>query len=177
MKNHIGPKTYTIVKTTCLYCEFHKSVLTKSGKSPEREYFCSHKSLKDQNVATKVPLYNDKPELGTFIGNNEDTPTWCPYLSGPLTKEKIENLLKNLELENSGYDDFIVTDIKWNEDDSCTIDFDIKENGRGTMGYNKIKISPTLTRPKIIVSLCERFEGGGDEEIIEEAILKLLTKS
>lgn len=76
-----GPYTYTITKTVCLGCKYLKSQIRITGKNPIRDYYCTHpKSVEDQQREIRVVGLFDKNNAKR-IGNESDTPSWCPYLS------------------------------------------------------------------------------------------------
>lgn len=169
-----GPSIKKITITVCQGCKYLLSDLSKTGRNPVRNYHCIHP---DVVIKTEFPIV----QTPMPIGYSDDTPEWCPYINGKFTKEKIENLLKSIgsddsefEWNNSCYDEFEVTDIKFSEN-KTTIEFDIDERRVGTMGDNKITIRENPFKIKVIkVQLHERFEGGGDEEVIEKAMSKYL---
>lgn len=74
----IGPTKITHPATTinqCGECEFHKVTLFRSGRNPQRNYYCKHPDVafpKGSPDHTPIEMYAEE---------TPETPDWCPVLN------------------------------------------------------------------------------------------------
>ncbi len=62
---------------TCGLCPHYSSRLLKSGRNPIREYYCNHPNF--DNYEDFMSSISGKRD-GRKIGENSNTPKWCPFL-------------------------------------------------------------------------------------------------
>jgi len=78
---HVTIQT-TESKLVCIRCDYLKNHLIRSGRNPQWECTCLHPRAKE--VAMKTPpvlrVWSDNLANGCWIGEQPDTPHWCPEL-------------------------------------------------------------------------------------------------
>ncbi len=56
----------------CTLCDHLKPHLVQSGRNPIWEYYCTHEA--------SANVYGDRPGDPVLIGQDNETPEWCPML-------------------------------------------------------------------------------------------------
>ncbi len=85
IKSNIGPHvsiTERSEKLVCTRCDFLKYNLIRSGIDPQWECLCLHPRAKEVNEAMPGAdrCWSTNGAPGCWIGEQPDTPEWCPLL-------------------------------------------------------------------------------------------------
>lgn len=99
----IGPTVHVPrSELVCTRCKYLHSRLQMSGRNPIYDYYCEHpkskephiiselliQKLKDMGKESAIPAFHEsqsrantfRAEYGAFIGNDSQTPQWCPVM-------------------------------------------------------------------------------------------------
>lgn len=78
-------------KLVCTRCDYLKHNLIRSGRDPQWECLCLHPRAKE--VAQAMPgadrCWSTNGAPGCWIGEQPDTPEWCPLLKKNLDKPSV----------------------------------------------------------------------------------------
>lgn len=99
----IGPTVHVPrSELVCTRCKYLRSRLQMSGRNPIYDYYCEHPVMKEPHKVSEelirklkqlgkesaIPAFEksqlrtntERAERGTFIGNDSQTPQWCPVM-------------------------------------------------------------------------------------------------